>query len=302
MPAPLDLHTHFFGPDFYRTLAAAAHPAGDPEPGFARLMAAGIDVVRNDPEAHAARWLAEMDGHGLRRMVTFASIPEEAASVGRAAATTGGRLVPFALVDPLAPGVADRVGALAGGHGMRGLLLFPAMHKFLPSDRALDPFYEAASHLGLPVIVHMGTLRIRVRDLLGLPTDFDISCANPVHLAPAAQRFGRIRFIIPHFGGGYFRETLMVGSQCANVAVDTSSSNSWIRMQPGRLTLREVFEQALDIFGSERIHFGTDSSTFPRGWRDDIARDQRAVLRELGVGEAVETRILSGNTAALLGD
>jgi len=296
----VDLHTHFFGPAFFRTLAAAAHPEGNPRPGFARLAAAGVEVPKGDARDHARRWLAEMDRHGIDHMVSFASIPEEAESVAEGVAASNGRLTTFSLIDPTAPGIVPRVRELTDTLGTRGLLLFPAMHRFNLSDPALDPFYREVESKRLPLIVHMGTLQVRVRDLLELPSDFDLNYATPERLVGVVERFPEIRFIIPHFGGGYLEETLSLGSQFANVAMDTSSSNSWIQRQPGDLTLTRVFARALEVFGAERIYFGTDSSVFPRGWRRDLYETQSAALDELGISRADRERILGGNTLALL--
>jgi hypothetical protein len=295
----VDLHTHFFGPEFFRVLAAASS-GGDPGPGYGKLRAAGLDLPRGDPEEHARRWVEELDRHGVDRAVTFASLPEEAGTVARGAASSGGRLVPFALANPAAPGAAARVEELAG-LGFRGLVLFPAMHRYDPSDGRLTPFYDAAAARGLPLIVHLGTLEVRVREILGLPADFDASLARPEALRSAALAHPRLRFIIPHFGGVTFRETLDLGRQCPNVAVDTSSSNSWRERLVPPLDLPAVFRGALDAFGPRRIHFGTDSSVFPRGYRRDVLDAQRAALAGLGLPSADTARILGGNTDELLG-
>ncbi len=295
-----DMHTHFFGPEFFRVLAAAAHPRGETEPGFARLRAGGIEVPRVSAAEHARRWVAEMDRHGVDRMVTFASLPEEMPSVAEGTEAAGGRLIPFCLVDPARPDAAGRVAELAGGYGVRGLVLFPAMHRVDLSDRALDPFYAAVERAGLPLVVHMGVLRVHVRDVLGLPSDFDLRYAVPGRLDGAAARHPGIRFVIPHFGGGWFEEVLALGRARANVSVDTSSSNSWIRLRDG-LTLAGVFRRSLDALGPERVHFGTDSSAFPRGWRREVYDEQRRALDEAGVGAADRERILSGNTRDLVG-
>ena len=297
----VDLHTHFFGPVFFRTLAASAHPRGDVVPGYGRLRAAGIEVPGGSPVDHARRWLAEMDRHGIDRMVTFASVSEEMESVAEGVKISGGRLIPFCLVNPAAEASAERARALVEAGGARGLLLFPAMHHFDLSDRELDPFYREVERAGIPLIVHMGALRVQVRDLLNLPSDFDIRYANPARLAGAAERFAGIRFIIPHFGGGYFEDALALGRSRPNVSVDTSSSNAWIRLQPGELTLAEVFRRAVETLGPGRVHFGTDSSIFPRGWRDEVYRDQVRAMEEAGLSASDRARILAGNTLSLLG-
>jgi predicted TIM-barrel fold metal-dependent hydrolase len=74
-----------------------------------------------------------------------------------------------------------------------------------------------------------------------------------------------------------------------------------MKTQPGGITLVEVFERALDVFGPARILFGTDSSTFPRGWRHDLHLAQREALGAVGTSGADIERVMGGNAARLLG-
>ena len=108
-------------------------------------------------------------------------------------------------------------------------------------------------------------------------------------------------FIIPHLGAGLFREALMAGTQCENIHVDTSSSNSWMRVQPSRIRLADVFERALDVFGPGRILFGTDSGMFPAGWRIDRLDEHKTAFSACGATEADMQAIFSGNTLRLFG-
>jgi predicted TIM-barrel fold metal-dependent hydrolase len=112
------------------------------------------------------------------------------------------------------------------------------------------------------VFVHCGVLTVGVRKKLGLPSPFDLRFGDPLALAAMASRFPAVPVIVPHFGAGMLREALMAVEQCGTIHLDTSSSNAWMKYYPG-LTLAEVFRQALDIAGRDRILFGTDSSFFP---------------------------------------
>jgi predicted TIM-barrel fold metal-dependent hydrolase len=86
----------------------------------------------------------------------------------------------------------------------------------------------------------------------------------------------------------------MAAEACPNIVFDTSSSNSWIKFLPG-VTLADVFRRALAVAGPDRILFGTDSSFFPRGWRQVIYGTQRAILDDLGVEPEVARRLFAGN-------
>jgi predicted TIM-barrel fold metal-dependent hydrolase len=100
--------------------------------------------------------------------------------------------------------------------------------------------------------------------------------------------------IVPHFGAGMLREALMLADLCANVRLDTSSSNSWLKYHPG-LTLTDVFRQALAVLGPDRLLFGSDSSWFPRGWVRAVHDQQTAALAELGAAADVRAKIFGGN-------
>ncbi|HZL99259.1 MAG TPA: amidohydrolase family protein, partial [Planctomycetota bacterium] len=301
-----DAHTHFFSRPFFRALAGMSALGEEPEALIARVAAqAKLQLPDENVAVHRDRWLAEMERHGVARMVSFASVPAEAETVAEAARGSGGRLIPYTLVNPKdekAPGFAEKA---LGSLGMRGLLTFPAMHHFRPNDACMQPILELARKHKAPVIVHCGLLRVKLRDLLGVPRPYDLAYANPLDIIPAANRFRDLTFVVPHFGAGFLRETLMLGMQCENVCVDTSSSNDWMATHPstagesGHLTLATVFRRALDVFGAERILFGTDSSTFPRGWRADIKDAQLAALEAAGAKGAALDAIMGGNLARL---
>jgi uncharacterized protein len=139
-----------------------------------------------------------------------------------------------------------------------------------------------------------------VRSKMGLPSPFDISLGNPLHLHTLALRFPTLPIVIPHFGSGMFREALMVADLCPSIHFDTSSSNGWVKFTPG-LTLEAVFETALQILGPERLLFGTDSSFFPRGWHRAVYNQQRTALDSLGVPESHQSAIFTGNFERVFG-
>ncbi len=100
--------------------------------------------------------------------------------------------------------------------------------------------------------------------------------------------------ILPHFGAGLFREALMVADLCPNIYLDTSSSNSWMKYHPS-LSLEDVFRQALEVVGPDRLLFGTDSSFFPRGWQRRVWEDQDTVLERIGVDDPTKEQFFGGN-------
>ncbi|HVS17501.1 MAG TPA: amidohydrolase family protein [Planctomycetota bacterium] len=297
----IDFHMHFVGRVFFETLAAQSPLAGDVAARLAGVVErTGIELPDADVESHARRWLAEADAHGVERLCAFASVPEEIPSLARAAKASDGRIVPFALVNPTVDGVAEKVRGLIAEQGFGGVLLFPAMHHYHIGDERCAALLSVLNEAGAVCFVHCGVLVVKLRDLLGLPRPMDLAYANPLAIVPAANRNPHAHFVIPHFGAGFLREALMAGAQCANVHVDTSSSNGWRATQAEPISLAQVFERALGVFGPERILFGTDSNVFPAGWRADRLAEQRAALSEADADEADIALVLGGNAQRLL--
>jgi hypothetical protein len=293
----IDAHLHYFSRPFFETLAGLSPQDGDVESRLAAVSSrTGIELPSGNDDEHLARWNAEFDAGGVERAFAFASLPQEVPTVSAAAKAADGRLAPVALVNPAMEGAGAKTAELLAG-GFAGVLCFPAMHHFAIAGDAARPVLEALSEKSAVIYVHCGQLVVKLRDLLGLQRTYDLSFANPLDIVPAADAFPNVRFIIPHFGAGFFRETLIAGAQCANIFVDTSSSHSWMKTQASAMTLKDVFGRALDVFGPERILFGTDSGVFPAGWRKDRFDEQRAVLEELGVSSSEQQRVFAENAA-----
>ena len=286
-----DAHCHFFSTTFFSALAGQ-RGRGDTVPKLCS------ELQWDDPgapEALADRWVRELDANSVGRAALIASVPGDEASVATAIASHPTRFVGFFMLDPSASDAADRTRRAIGELGLRGLCLFPAMHHVPLSDSRVQEVVEiAAGRPGTAVFVHCGVLSVGVRRKLGLPSKFDLRLGDPLGVARLALAYPNLPFIIPHFGAGLFREALMAVDTCANIHLDTSSSNSWMRYTPG-LTLETVFTSARSVTGARRLLFGTDSSFFPRGWQHGIYDAQKASLDAIGVPAEDQALILGGN-------
>ncbi|HEY7473395.1 MAG TPA: amidohydrolase family protein [Vicinamibacterales bacterium] len=295
-----DAHCHFFSPGFFRALAADLNqPAADDEdPAGALPRSLGWDAPGSDEEL-ADRWCAELDRHQVDRAMLIASVPGDEASVAAAARRHPDRVAGAFMFNP-ASDSRSRLEHAFIELGLRTVCLFPAMHRVPIDDDRSGAVFETAAKHGRAVFVHCGALSIGIRKKLGLPSRFDLRLGDPLAAASMAVWFPGVPVIIPHFGAGLFRETLMAAQSAPNIVLDTSSSNDWVRLVGG-LTLRDVFARALDVLGPERLMFGTDSSFFPRGWQRGIHDIQRAILEDLGVASAAQALIFGGNFARLFG-
>jgi hypothetical protein len=300
--ALIDFHTHFFSSVYFRTLAAQSPLPGEPAAKAAEVARrAGFELPVASAAEHAARWLSEMDRHGVAHLCTFASVPEEVPAVCEAAALSNGRISAFALVNPRAEGAVAKLRGLLAEQRVRGALVFPALHHWRWDGPEARELLGALDEHGAILYAHCGLLVVRIRDLLGLPRAQDVGYANPLALVPVANTFRKVKFVVPHFGAGFLHETLMAATQCENLYVDTSSSNSWRATLCPQPSLAQVFERALDVLGPERILFGTDSNTFPTGWRKDRHDEQRHALLTAGADDRALELVFGGNAARLLG-
>ena len=255
------------------------------------------EIPSADNAALAQRWVGELDRYGIRRAALISSAPEDEESVSAAVASHPDRFFGYFLLDPTRSGTVERVKAAAATSHLHCMCLFPAMHTYSIVDERVVPLLEIASDNSLAVFVHCGALSVGVRKKLGLPGQFDLRFSNPLALHPVALHFPKISFVVPHFGAGLFREALMLADLCPNVYFDTSSTNRWMNYEG--LDLRTVFRRALDVLGARRLLFGSDSSFFPRGWNEEILRQQTTALYELGVEREQAALILEGNLEAL---
>lgn len=293
-----DAHVHFFSHRYFRVLLGSPDEAAV----AAALQKLGWEAPPEDPAALAARWVAELDRAGVSRAALIASIPGDEASVEAAVSAFPDRFYGYFFANPCAPDAAAGLRAALGRGLLRVPCFFPAMHRYAlfepPVTQALETI---ASALPRPVVfVHCGVLSVGVRRKLGLPSPFDLRFSNPLDLHGTALRFPHIRFVLPHFGAGFFREALMLADLCPNVFFDTSSSNNWMKYQPGEWTLPAVFARALAVVGPQRLLFGTDSSFFPRGWNRAVFDEQTAALDTIGVPAAAREAIFGGNIEQLL--
>lgn len=290
-----DAHLHFFSHGFFRLLAGQAG-LSDAATACAR---AGVEAPPEEAEDFAARWVAELDRHSVSRAVLLMSLPGDEDSVVRAVRRYPDRFWGWFFLNPAAPHSVARCEEWLS-EGMRGVCLLPAMHGYWLADGRVEEVLEAAERHRAVVFIHCGVLSVGIRARVGAPSPFDMRFSNPIDVHALALRHPKLRFVIPHFGAGYFREALMTASLCPNVYFDTSSSNGWTKYLTPPPTLEQVFEQALEVLGAERLLFGTDSSFFPRGWVSSVFERQCEALSRIGATAEQARAIFGGNLLRLM--
>jgi len=288
-----DAHIHFFSHGFFSALAA------ERKAPFDELQSIlDWELPPEDPAQLADHWVAELDRHGVSTAVLMASVPGDEASVAAAVERHPDRLHGYFMINPTQRSIETNLATALASGALRGICLFPAMHHYSLHDTRLTPVFEIAASHGTVVFVHCGALSVGVRKKLALPSQFDMRHSNPLDLHAIALQFPKVNFVLPHFGAGLFRETLMLCDLCPNVHLDTSSSNKWMSYEG--LDLQTVFARALAVCGPDRLLFGTDSSFFPRGWNAAIFQKQVKALDALNIPAASAAKILGANLQRLL--
>jgi predicted TIM-barrel fold metal-dependent hydrolase len=294
-----DAHCHFFSARFFAALGADVSGRGVGRSPAEVAAALGWDFPASSEDL-ADRWTLELDAHNVARAALMASVPADEDSVAVAVARHPLRFIGYFAVNPLAADALERARRGFTEQSLRAVCLFPAMHGYAYDHPRVRQVFEIAAAHGGAVFGHCGFLSIEARTKLGLAAGFDLRLGDPLALAATATAFPTVPVIVPHFGAGFFREALMAADECGSILFDSSSSNSWIKYVPG-LTLADVFKRALSVVGPERILFGTDSSNFPRGWRQVICSAQRTALDEIGVEPDAQRKIFSENFERLFG-
>lgn len=286
-------------------MLAAQSPAlkevGDPVAKIGEIT--GLQMPPEDPRELAKIWIDQLDRNSVSRVLLMASLPNDEESVAAAVSAYPDRIAGGFFFNPLQANAVERAKHAFDLLGLKMICLFPAMHGYSVGD---NEFVKAIAELvqereGTAIFVHCGALSVGIRGKLGLPSKFDLRLSNPLEVHKLASEFPKVNFVIPHFGAGLWRETLMAAELCPNIYIDTSSSNKWMRYEAADLDLRKVFERTLAVVGPHRLLFGTDSSFFPRGWNAEILDMQIDALGKLGMINADVTPIFGGNLSRLLG-
>ncbi|OQY97468.1 MAG: hypothetical protein B6D41_03445 [Chloroflexi bacterium UTCFX4] len=249
------------------------------------------DSEKQSDEVLADRWAAEMDKYGIDYVgfVTGGGNDNLASVIAR----HPDKFIGFAHHNLFAENAAAELERAITQLGFRAYkLLAPALDKPI-EDKSAWPVWEIAEKYDIPVLIHFGVLGSGG----GVAWHENI---NPLKLHDVARAFPKVNFVIPHFGCGWLREALQLCWSCANVYIDTSGSNQWVRWMPEELTIKMLYRKYLETIGPDRLIFATDSSWFPRGFAIRYLQDQLRDCRELNLSPETLQKIFGGNAARLL--
>lgn len=298
-----DSHIHFFSHNFFKMLAKQSPVLKDkPNPIGKIGEITGFQMPPENPVDLAKLWVEQLDKSEISRGLFFASLPNDEISISAAVKVFPERIYGGFFFNPLEENAVEKARKAFDEYGLKVIALFPAMHKYSVADNenVRQIAKLVSQRKGTAIFVHCGALSVGIRKKIGLKSPFDLRFSSPLEVHKLAGDFPEVNFIIPHFGAGFWRETMMAAELCPNIYIDTSSTNKWTNYELSTPDLRTVFEKTINLLGAKRLLFGTDSSFFPRGWNAEIINQQIKILHDLGISETEAEAIFGGNLSGLL--
>jgi hypothetical protein len=253
-----------------------------------------IELPKEDWDT-AQKWVDELDKYGIQAMgvmVGDEAYEEFLYTIERFPR----RFLGYRNINPSDEDAVKKL-EQAARSGFYGIKLYPSSWRGIKVyDEEVYPIYEACMKHGLLVFLHFG---------ITIGGQADLRNGNPIDIQVPSRDFPDLKFIIAHFGAGWFREVLLMQYQADNVYMDSSGSNSWMKYMPYDLDLKQIFKKAVITGGSNKVLFGTDSTFFPRGWRISILEAQYNACKELESDGIIEKedieRIFYNNIKELTG-
>ena len=109
--AVCDAHAHLFSRNCFKALASQKKDLPTEQPVETMVEQLGWDLPPEDNTRLAARWVEELDKHGVEKTVLIASVPGDEQSAADAVRAFPDRLWGYFMLNPLAPDAAERTEA-----------------------------------------------------------------------------------------------------------------------------------------------------------------------------------------------
>jgi len=298
-----DAHVHFFTKGVFKFYGLQVPEIKErPDPAADVCNRLNLQTPAESVEDLAEKWTLEFDKYSIKKAFLFGSAPNEQENIRLAVKKYPDRFTGFQMFNPGMPNTEANLTDIVS-QSIKGILLFPAMHQYYPDDPICRTVFEIARKYKTIVFVHIGFLKIAIRDKLGIQGTIDEKFGDPARLINIVREFSDVNFICPHFGCGTLTHLLKETAGIKNLYLDTSSSNDWIKRCPEFAGLENVFKTALDskTFGPERILFGSDSTVFPRGWRKEIYQTQTEIIESLGLSKNEAELVMHKNSERIAG-
>lgn len=256
--------------------------------------------VLGDCSKTAREALAALDASGIDRAVVMSDNPADRPDV-RAnteyvltlARESGGRILPFVWLNPLAGDALDILD-WAKDAGIRGVKLIP--DHWFPYDPPLLPIYERIQVLELPILLHSG--------ILWLWGDTSRQC-QPANFE-ILMEFPNIRFAFGHVSWPWTTECLCVINKVRHLRRQRglSPQQAFGDLTPGMPEQERLatVKFALDFVGDEHLIFGTDDVVGGGGYAKNVIESYGKVFDSLNLSQETRERIWCRNALRWLGE
>ncbi|MDQ6684905.1 MAG: amidohydrolase, partial [Pseudomonadota bacterium] len=157
------------------------------------------------------------------------------------------RLVGFAVVDPRDEAAPRDLRHAIETLGLRGVKMVPT--GWYPYDREVQPTFEVANELGLPVLFHSGIFIDGRSGRFCRPSFFE-----------ALRDYTNLRITLAHLGWPWTDEAIAVGliDRIHGVRPEDAMFRFDISFGPPPPYRREALSKALEVLGPELLQFGSD--------------------------------------------
>jgi len=191
------------------------------------------------------------------------------------------RFIGFAGFDPNAgPEAVDDIEYALNELGFSGVKVVASVLELDINDKKFYPCYSKAQELGVPALIHTGSVIIKgVR----------VKHSHPLMIDDVAFDFPELKIICAHLGGWQYLDTIGMVVHHQNVFADLSF---W-PLHP--LYSNLVPWDLLESVVADKILFGSD---YPAG---QTPREAAEAVKRLPVSQDFKERTLGRNAAALLG-
>jgi aminocarboxymuconate-semialdehyde decarboxylase len=198
-----------------------------------------------------------------------------------------------------------------GALGFKGLLICASWHgRFLDGEDAF-PFWEWAQDKQVPVFLHPPRVPIgheqqmdqfKLDELVGRPFDTAMALARMI-LSGLLDRFPRLRIVVAHMGGGLLpvMGRLDFGFRLGCDGMPERAVIRCKKLPSEYLSMLSVdimgfwaphVREAVEVFGADRVMFGTDYGPVPIDPREHID-----IVNGLGLSASDQEKILWRNAA-----
>lgn len=191
------------------------------------------------------------------------------------------RFIGFAGFDPnTGADAVEEIEYAVNGLGFSGIKIVGSALELDINDKKFYPCYGKAQELGVPALVHTGSVIIKgVR----------VKYSHPLMIDDVAFDFPELKIICAHLGGWQYLDTISMVVHHRNVFADLSF---WpLHPLYGGLVPWDLLESV----AADKILLGSD---YPAG---QTPKEAAEAVQKLPVSQDFKARILGKNAAALLG-